>query len=67
MAFLCNLVKRHVPDRTRVWDDGVDFRAPCRRCGTPMIKDTHVGWRAFEPARDYAGTGAVRAPRPQHR
>ena len=66
MSFICSVIK-HVPDRTRVWDDGQDFRAPCRRCGVPMIKDLYAGWRTFDSDRDYAGGGSQRGSRPEHR
>lgn len=37
----------HRSDRTKAWHDNLDWRAPCIRCGAPMIKSGGRGWRAF--------------------
>jgi hypothetical protein len=47
MRLLC-VALGHKPDKTRIWNDNVDFRAPCRRCGTPMLRDVRKTWRAFD-------------------
>ena len=49
-TLICRMVG-HRPDRRRVWNDGIDFRAQCVRCGIPMVRDMQ-GWRAFDPERD---------------
>lgn len=41
----------HTPNRRRVWHDGMDYRAACRRCKTPMIRGRKV-WRKFDPEAD---------------
>lgn len=46
----------HEPDRNRVWHDGLDFRAPCRGCGEPMVKTIETGWRRFD-AVEHAEAG----------
>jgi hypothetical protein len=38
----------HRRDRRRVWNDGIDLRAPCMRCGTPLIRSEDKGWRRFD-------------------
>lgn len=42
----------HRVNRRRVWHDKVDFRTSCDRCGVPMIRDDHHGWREFDNERD---------------
>ena len=42
----CNL-RGHLIDRDRVWNDGLDFRTKCQRCGTPMIKIRRQ-WQEFD-------------------
>ena len=66
MSILC-AVLNHLPDRSRVWDDGIDFRAPCRRCGTALLKDFEQGWREFDPEIDNSGRGKLRTSRPECR
>ena len=51
MSLLC-VVFGHKPDKTRVWNDNVDFRAPCARCGAPMLRDEHNAWRLFDDGAD---------------
>jgi len=51
----------HTIARHRVWNDGIDFRTSCARCGVPLIRDG--GWRAFDVERD---TNDRRAAHPRH-
>ncbi|WP_454886525.1 hypothetical protein [Sphingomonas oryzagri] len=51
MPLLCAALG-HKPDKTRVWNDNVDFRAPCIRCGAPMIPDERKSWRRYEQETD---------------
>ncbi|MDH7640784.1 DUF1660 family phage protein [Sphingomonas oryzagri] len=51
----------HKPDKTRVWNDNVDFRAPCIRCGAAMLRDERKNWRLFDDEMDGASN------RKQHR
>jgi hypothetical protein len=44
-------ITRHRVNRHRVWHDRLDFRATCRRCGMPLLRDKQ-GWREFDSARD---------------
>lgn len=53
MRLLCRYLK-HVPDKTRVWNDNVDFRAPCKRCGLMLVRDRQRGWRPYDDALDHA-------------
>ena len=46
----CNL-NGHQVDRSRVWNDGLQFRGECLRCGQTMLKDRH-GWRDFDETKD---------------
>lgn len=59
-SFICNVMGHRI-DRRRVWNDGIDFRTTCPRCGTEMVRDL-TGWREFDEARD-ADEGRV----PHHR
>ncbi|MGZ5821377.1 MAG: hypothetical protein ACXWI1_07845 [Croceibacterium sp.] len=34
-----------------MWNDSLDFRSRCVRCGTEMVRDLH-GWREFDPEKD---------------
>ena len=47
---ICGL-RGHVVNRSRVWNDGYDYRTSCDRCGTPMLRDVD-GWRPFDEDRD---------------
>jgi hypothetical protein len=47
---MCGAVGHRI-NRRRVWNDCVDFRTNCSRCGAPLVRD-NVGWRAFDSARD---------------
>lgn len=49
-SFICR-VAGHRVDRRRVWNDGIDFRTGCARCGQPMLRDL-TGWREFDEERD---------------
>jgi len=51
MRLLC-VALGHKPDKTRVWNDNLDFRAPCLRCGAPMLRDEHKAWRLFDQDGD---------------
>ena len=51
MRFLCRYLK-HVPDKTGVWNDNVDFRAPCKRCGVLLVRDRARGWREYDERLD---------------
>jgi len=51
MRLLC-VALGHKPDKSRIWNDNVDFRAPCFRCGTPMLRDARKTWRAFDHGSD---------------
>jgi hypothetical protein len=58
MGLICSLMG-HRPDRSKVWNDGVDFRAPCVRCRAPMLRDRHSlrkndGWRLFDEVNDHS-------------
>jgi hypothetical protein len=46
----CQIV-RHRVNRRRVWNDQLNFRTSCERCGTPLLRDEH-GWRQFDSERD---------------
>ena len=47
MNLICTIAG-HRRSRTRVWNDGLNFRASCTRCGRPLIRDeSSDGWRAF--------------------
>jgi hypothetical protein len=50
MAFVCRIIG-HKVDRRRVWNDSVDFRTSCARCGTLLVRD-QVKWREFDLERD---------------
>ena len=47
---LCR-VAGHEPDRRRAWDDHLNYRSHCKRCGTAMMRVSH-GWRMFDPEGD---------------
>jgi hypothetical protein len=66
MNLLCSILN-HRRDAARVWDDGHNYRAPCRRCGVPLIKATFGDWRRFDANRDYETDGAPRKARPESR
>ncbi len=54
----------HRRERHKVWHDGVDYRAPCTRCGIPLVRDIDGGWRPFDIARDAPPGSPERAARP---
>ena len=45
------LVRRHHVNRRRVWNDQLNFRTSCDRCGVPLLRDGR-GWREFDSNRD---------------
>lgn len=51
MRLVCMMLG-HKPDKTRVWNDNIDFRAPCARCGAPMLRDERKSWRLFDQGKD---------------
>lgn len=51
LSFACKIAG-HKVDRRRVWNDYINFRTNCVRCGTPLLRGMH-GWREFDPKRDY--------------
>jgi len=58
---ICLLRGHHEINRRRVWNDGMDMRASCRHCHTPMIR-TRDDWRPFDTAKD---ARPERAPHPR--
>tara|TARA_E500000305_G_scaffold93306_1_gene81739 strand:+ start:311 stop:496 length:186 start_codon:yes stop_codon:yes gene_type:complete len=61
MRLVCKF-SGHKISKRRVWHDGVDYRTPCLRCDTSLIRASN-GWREFNSRRDYA---IGRALHPQH-
>jgi len=49
MPFICKYFG-HKVDRHRVWNDGVDFRTSCARCGEQLIRAKK--WREYDPEVD---------------
>jgi len=45
------LIIRHRVNRHRVWNDQLNFRTSCERCGAPLLRDEY-GWREFDGERD---------------
>ena len=45
------VIARHRVNRRRVWNDQLNFRTSCERCGVPLLRDEH-GWREFDGERD---------------
>jgi hypothetical protein len=64
MGAICMIFGHH-RDQRRVWHDGENFRAPCKRCGKPMIKPALETWRPFDSDKDFPDSGAVRKGRPE--
>jgi hypothetical protein len=62
-ALLCRLWN-HRRQRNKVWHDGVDYRAPCARCGLPLVRDIGGEWRPFDIVRDAPEGSQERAARP---
>ncbi len=52
----------HKINRRKVWHDGLDHRASCVRCGTPMLNRNHA-WRQFDTDED---TDMRRKPHPNY-
>jgi hypothetical protein len=47
MGLICTVLG-HRRQHNKVWHDNLNFRAPCRRCGIPMVKDGLTErWRRF--------------------
>jgi len=46
----CQIV-RHRVNRRRVWNDQLNFRTSCERCGASLLRDTD-GWREFDTVLD---------------
>jgi hypothetical protein len=44
-------ITRHRVNRRRVWNDQLNFRTSCERCGAPLLRDSR-GWRLFDGERD---------------
>ncbi|MBA2936613.1 hypothetical protein HZF05_21245 [Sphingomonas sp. CGMCC 1.13654] len=42
----------HVRSQRRIWDDGLNWRSECVRCGASLIKDERDQWRAFDERKD---------------
>ncbi len=42
----CGLIG-HQPNRDRVWDDGLNYRTLCKRCGRPLLRESN-GWVPFD-------------------
>jgi hypothetical protein len=51
---ICGLTG-HKINRRRVWNDNVNFRTDCERCGTAMVRDLS-GWVPYDPDH-HGGTG----------
>ena len=49
-AWQCRVFGHH-RDSTRVWNDELDFRSRCKRCGVEMVRALD-GWREFDPEAD---------------
>jgi hypothetical protein len=62
---LCRLLG-HRRLRTKVWHDGVDYRAPCARCGAPLVRDVNGDWRPFDFEKDAPAGSQIRSARPRH-
>jgi hypothetical protein len=62
-AMFCRL-RGHRRLRTKVWHDGIDYRAPCVRCGTPLIRDMDGAWRPFDWVKDAPPGSQPRSGRP---
>lgn len=61
-AFLCRTIGHRI-NRRRVWNDGIDFRTSCPRCGMELIRDPDQ-WRDYDPARH---DNPARLPHPRER
>lgn len=60
LGWICRLFGHRI-NRRRVWNDGVDFRTTCRRCGAPLLRGRD-GWRRFDSASD---SSTARDPHPR--
>lgn len=61
-SLVCKVIGHRVA-RRRVWNDGLDFRTLCQRCGTPLIRG-EGGWRVYDAERD---DNPNREPHPRDR
>jgi len=61
-SLVCKMMGHRVA-RRRVWNDGLDFRTLCQRCGQPLIR-SEAGWRPYAAERD---DHANREPHPRDR
>jgi hypothetical protein len=52
--------------RSKVWHDGVDYRAPCVVCGAPLLRDMDGSWRPFDREKDSPPGSQERSARPHH-
>jgi len=59
---ICKIFNHRVL-RRRVWNDGLEFRATCSRCGAQLVRDPS-GWREYVPAQD---DDPQRLPHPRDR
>ena len=61
---LCRLLGHPRPDRRRVWNDGLNYRASCSRCAAPLIKDGRTRrWRPFV-SEDHNHSRSAKPERP---
>ena len=49
-SVFCRIIGHRV-NRRRVWNDQLNFRTSCHRCGIPLLRDGG-GWREFDGERD---------------
>ena len=61
-SIICR-VAGHKVDRRRVWNDEIDFRTICTRCGQPLLRGD-TAWRAYDPGQD---DDPRRGPHPRDR
>ena len=59
----------HQVNRQRVWEDGLNFRTSCARCGAALMRDDDISredrrWREFDPDKDH---DPRRKPHPRER
>jgi hypothetical protein len=61
MKLVCTLFG-HNRHRTETWHDDLNFRAPCRRCRTPMINDGLTRkWRPYAEFDAHPDRRAIRS------
>jgi len=59
---ICKLAGHRIR-RRKVWNDGVDFRTTCQRCGEALIRGDRR-WRLYDSERD---DSPMREPHPRDR